>query len=1019
MLALTVVVLGVITFDRLSVDLLPNIIYPEVRVRVSDPGVPARIMEDQITRQLEEQLAITEDAIAIESSTEEGRASVNLSFPYGTDINIALRDASNRLDRAKRFLPTTIEPPIIFKRDPSQIPVLEFVVSSDQRDPVVLRDWADYEFSKWFLNLKGVAALEVGGAPLREIQVMVDQERLAALGLDFSDVTRALTEENMDRPGGRFSIAGREMTARTAARFRDLGDIASLPLASESDNQNESLHLRDVAQVQDHHEDDRLRIRLDGIPGVKLSVQKQPQANTVEVVDTVFSRLDWLREQQLIPADINLTATDDQSRFIRYSLRNAATAAISGAVLAMLVVYLFLGNVKRTLIVGSAIPLAILVTFALMGLGGMTLNIMTLGGLALGVGMLVDNTIVMMENITRHQHQGEGLLEAPVNAAQEVNSAIVAATSTNLAAVVPFLFIGGLYGLLFRDLILTISAAILASLFVALTLVPSYSSRIRSTAVSTFRKRVDTIVNRVAEVYSRFVQNKVLTRPWWPVVVLLPLLVLSGWWLYTTTSTPLPEMDDGRIYFSIHGDAGMQVDEMDAAISKIEDLVKAQPEVESVFTMSGGFVFGRTERFDSNYGSLRVQLISADQRALSSDDWRRSISKKVKQLKLAGIRVRILVRRVRGIRIGRGDEDLSLRVQGPELAELSEIGDGLVKLLTGIPGLSSLKHTYENNQEELIVRVDRERAADLGISTELIGKALRIALDGLVVSDFIEGDREYDIRLRLARAQIQSPDDLQSILVGQHHGQPVRLREVASVSIEPSPSQIKRDRQRRIVEISGNFAKDQSISAIQDEIDTRLAEFVVPDGYVLYDASGFKELKQGKQSSIVVALIAVFLVLVVMAVQYESLRNPIIIICSIPFALIGVALAIYVADIPVSMPVWLGVIMLAGIVVNNAIVLVEQIEIERETKPILSTAISHAARLRLRPILMTTFTTVFGMLPLAIGLGVGSELLQPLAVVIVGGLSFATLVTLLLIPAMYKLLQPQPRIGGTVSANDA
>ncbi|HEB59861.1 MAG TPA: efflux RND transporter permease subunit [Gammaproteobacteria bacterium] len=1004
MLALTVVVLGMVALERLGVDLLPRLIYPGIGIRVNDPGVPAKIMEERVTRQLEEQLAITEDAIAVESSTEEGVTRVNLTFPYGTDINIALRDASSRLDRAKRFLPTTIEPPVIYKKDPSQIPILEFVVSSPQRDAVTLRDWVDYDFSRWFLNLQGVAAAEVGGAPKREIQILVDQDRLAARGLTIDDVASAVSSENVDLPGGRITVAGRELASRTAGRFTSIEEIANLPLFVEPRARNETpVYIRDVATVIDRHEDVRLRIRLNGVTGVKLSIQKQPQANTVDVVDRVFARLALLRERGLIPADVTITATDDQSRYIRHAIGNASLAAITGAILAMVVVYLFLGNIRRTLIIGLAIPLAVLVTFAIMGVGDLTLNIMTLGGLALGIGMLVDSTIVMMENITRHQQLGEGITEAPVNAAGEVTSAIVASTATNLAAVVPFLFIGGLQGLLFSELIYTISAAILASLLVAITLVPSYSAMIHDNGISPLRQKIDALVDALSLRYQKLLDYLLQRRKWLPLAILLPLLVLAVVLFANSRAAFMPNMDDGRLYFKATGDPGIQVDDMDRQIRILEKVLAEQPEVESVFTMSGGFVFGRSEYFDSNYGAMRVQLVPADERDISSDAWRKKMEKKLRALNLAGIIIRGSVRHLRGIRFSRGDNDLSLRVQGPNLATLTKIGDELVARLQSVPLLSNLEHSYENNREELVVRIDRPRAADLGVSVQQIGKAVRAALDGVIVSEYQEGDRDYNVRLRLKRSQMRAPEDLENLLISHHEGRPVRLHEVARLVMEPSPSQIKRDGQRRIVEISGSFDAEASLDEIKDAIDVALADYILPEGYTLYDASGFKELQQGEAASLVVMLLALFLVSVVMAVQYESLRNPVIILLGVPFAFIGVAVGIYVAGLPITMPVWLGLIMLAGIVVNNAIVLVEQISIEREQGQDVDGAIRTAARLRLRPILMTTLTTVFGMLPLALALGEGSELLQPLAVVIVWGLSFSMLVSLFLIPTLYRL----------------
>ncbi len=1007
MLALSVLVLGLFSFERLGVDLLPHIIYPDVRVRITDPGVPARIMEDKITRQLEEQLAITEGAISIQSNTSEGRSAVNLSFAYGADIDVALREASNRLDRAKRFLPDTVEPATIYKRDPSQIPVLELAISSNQRDIVALRDWVDYHFSNWFLNLPGVASTEVGGGLTREIQLIIDQDRLADYGLDFRDLSRIIQSENQELSGGRFNLAQRELSSRTNGRFSSLEDLAQLPLPPTSAldlyGSIDTLHLGDVAQVMDTHEDERLRIRLDGAPGIKLSIQKQPDANTIDVVAAVKERIHWLESQKLIPEDIGMDTVSDQSVYVRHALRNASTAVISGALLAMLVVYLFLGNLRRTLIIGSAIPMAIFFTFTLMAFGGLTLNIMTLGGLALGVGMLVDNTIVMLENISRHQHS-ENPREAAINAAKEVNSAILAATSTNLAAILPFLFIGGLVGLLFNELIFTLSAAILSSLIVALTLVPALAARVRSAETENRLQRGMTIImGRLQAAYQNLL-TRLLRHSWLVALALLPFLLLSGYGLKDAKQIFLPSMDEGQISISVNADSGTQLDDMDKVVRQLEALFQADENVASVFTSSGGFVFGRSTFESSSHSGINVQLLPLTQRMLGSQAWVTQMQASVKEMKLVGYRVYMRVRGVRGMQMSRGDDDISLRIQGEDLDTLARLGDEAVSLLRGTPGIRNIEHNYEETREELVVEVDRERAALLGVSAEDIGRAVQVALDGRIVSDYLEGDRQYNIRLRLPQNTITTPDQLGNVLVGVNNGQTIRLHEVAGTRLMLSPARIKRDSQRRIVEIGASLNTDASITQVMDDIDARLSKLELPDGYTLYDGGLRKVLREGQDMFSILLSLALFLVFVVMAVQYESLRNPLIIMLGVPFAIIGVALGLYILDMPISMPVWLGLIMLAGIVVNNAIILVEQIEIQRQQETNLQAAIIQAASLRLRPILMTVLTTVIGMLPLALGFGEGAEMLKPLALVIVFGLSFSTLVSLIVIPNIYHIV---------------
>ncbi|MDH3378625.1 MAG: efflux RND transporter permease subunit, partial [Gammaproteobacteria bacterium] len=609
MIALAVVVLGMFSLGRLGVDLLPHIIYPEVRVRVVDPGVPGVIMEDQVSRQLEEQLAVTEDAVGVQSRTSEGRSEVDLTFSYGKDIDIALRDASTRLDRAKRFLPDTIDPPIIYKRDPSQIPVMEYVISSRLRDPVELRIWIDYVFANWFVNLPGVAAVEVGGAPFREVLVLPDQQRLAGHGLSLDDVIAALEGGNLDVPGGPLRMARQEISGRTTGRFTSVEQIAGLPIPLDPGSDDARLvRLQDVADVIDGNADERLRIRLNGAPGLKVSVQKQPQANTVAVADGVKQQIAWLQEQQLLPEDVRVDTVSDQSIYVRQALKNASGAALSGAMLAMLVVYLFLGDIRRTLIIGTGIPIAIMVALMLMASVGLTLNIMTLGGLALGVGMLVDNTIVMLENVYRHQRMGKSADRAPVEAAAEVNSAIVASTSTNLAAVLPFLFIGGLVGLLFSELIATISAAIVASLVVALTLVPALGARVPVSDPGWFRRLIDTIMTGLQSIYARMVA--LTLRGYW--FIPIPFVAALVWALPTFQSEQqifLPSIDDGRVYADIVADAGISLNEMDRMVAKIETLMLAQPEVESAFSQIGGYVFGRSEYQRSNRSRVAIQLV--------------------------------------------------------------------------------------------------------------------------------------------------------------------------------------------------------------------------------------------------------------------------------------------------------------------------------------------------------------------------------------------------------------------------
>jgi len=1004
MLMLAIIILGLFSLSKLNIDLLPEIIYPEVRVRIIDPGVPATIMEDEITRQLEEQLAITEDAISVISTTQEGRSAVDLSFAYGTDIDIALRDASSRLDRAKRFLPDSINPPVIYKRDPSQRPIAEYVLSSPTRTSAELDNWGNYTLSKWLLNLPGVAAIEVGGGRQREIQVVTNSNKLAAYNLDITDISEVIKKNNQDTPAGRFYTEDGEISGRTASRFRSIADIENLPLPVAAESADNVLRIKDVAYVQDDMADEKLRIRLNGDPGLKISLQKQPQANTVTVYDGVVKELEKLHAQGQIPEDITIKRVDDQAQYIRQSLQNAATAAFSGAILAMFVVYIFLGNLRRTLIIGSAIPIAVLVTMIFMSIGGLTLNIMTLGGLALGIGMLVDNTIVMLENIYRHQKEHDDTLEQAEIASAQVNSAIIASTTTNLAAVLPFLFIGGLIGLLFRELIFTISSAIVASLLVAITLVPALAARVPAKKkVGLLRRGFDSFIRLLQIIYG------------WILIILLkiPLLVVAGFIAGLVYSVPifqeskfefLPKMENGEASVRLTADPGISLEEMDLLTKKIETLLTELPDVDSLFTLVGGGVFGRSTYERSNRADIKV-LLNKGKNTIGVDRWIKLANQTISEQQLAGVKFRIRNQGIRGIRVSQGEDDLNLRIKGPNLKVLESLADQTVDALANIDGLRNVQHSSEGSNQELTINVNRERAAQLGLSTEEIGKVIRFAVGGQTVTDFIQNDRSIDVVLRLDRSMLRTPDDLGEIILFTNTmpRQPVRLAEVATIKWEKTPSNIMRDRQQRVIEVTASLTGDLTLEDAYANVENILEKIELPIGYSIYEAGELEAIKENQKTTQVLLALALFLVFVVMAVHYESLRDPIIIMLSVPFASIGVAMGLLLTGIPLSMPVWLGMIMLAGIVVNNTIVLVETIELKKQQSSSLVEAIVSAAKTRLRPILMTTLTTVVGMMPLAMAIGEGSEMLQPLAISIVAGLSFSMLVTLFLVPSVYKL----------------
>jgi hydrophobe/amphiphile efflux-1 (HAE1) family protein len=1009
--ASVVVVVGLFYVGQLPLDLLPQIVYPQVRAGVSYPGVAPEVMEEQVTKVLETSLATTEDVVQIESETTEGRSGVNLHFSYGTDIDFALQDASTKLDGARSRLPDDADPPGIGKFDPTQMPVFEVAFSSPSRSLVDLRNWADLRLRPQLLTVEGVAAVDVSGGLVREIRVTLDQERLRSYGLTVSDILNRIRDENQDVAVGNVTSPSFEIVGKTAGKFRSVDDIRNVLLVVPGTR--ERIPLSEVARVADTHQEQRLWARLDGVPAVKLAVRKQPDANTVSVAAGVGARLSQLAGSRFIPADVHYEVITDQSFFIRNAVNGVRDAALMGAGLAMLVVLLFLGSLRKTFIIGLSIPLAVLAAFVLMGMGRLTLNIMSLGGLALGIGMLVDNSIVMLENIFRHRQLGiADPEEAAHKGSNEVASAVVASTLTNLAAVVPFLLITGLSALIFRELILTISFAIAASLAVAMTLIPMLAAQLakvqRTSRIADSRAIVGfgRGLARFTAGY-RVVAAAAVRRRGLVVGAAFGCLVGVGFLTRGLGNEFLPSVDDGNVGVHMRMPPGTSPERTNEVATRIEGLVAEMPYVQHVFTTAGGFLFGGSTMSSGGRGSLGIQLTPASQRRdMPASRWVAVLQARIDELGIPGGRIFVRPPRIRGLRTNIAGADVSVAAQGDELPELQRLGEEMMRRMRAVPGLEGVEPSTEEASPQLSIEIDRLRAADLGLDVSQVGRTVRTALDGTIATRFTEGSNEYDVRVRLPREAFTSPEDLGAIALFPGGDRPIYLRDVADVRLGTGPTTILRINQNRQLRVSGDVNTEvASVGEVTRAVRAALADMPLPDGYSLIYGGEEQALRENQRNLTIVMLLAIFLVFIVMAIQYESVSDPLVIMVSIPLALVGVGLILWITGTPLSAPVLLGVILLAGIVVNNAILMVQYVEIARREKGLpVEQAVVEAGAVRLRPILMTTLTTVFGMLPLALGLGEGSELMQPLAITVVGGLSVSTLLTLVVVPCTYLIM---------------
>jgi len=1036
-LTLAVIVLGIFFILQIQVDLLPSITYPRIGLRLGAPGISPEVAVEEITKPLEQGLSATEGVVQVFSQTREGRISLDLFFRPGGDIDQALNDATAAYNRAQSNLPEIIEEPRLFKFDPSQLPVYELALKSSSLKDVDLRVFADEELSRELSVVPGVASVDVSGGVTEEVRVLIDPTRLQRLGLGLTDVLDALDERNQDVAGGRLRGEESEPLTRTMGRFQDAEELRNLSFEIEDTDTTtppRQVYLRDFAEVIDGTEDQRVFVFLNGEPAVKVSVQKQPDANTIEVVNGVKKRIEQLRQTGLISEDIELVATLDESIFIQNSIANVTSAGLVGATLAAFAVLLFLGSLRQTLIIVIAIPLATLTAVILMQLFGLSLNVFSLGGLALGVGIVVDNAIVMLETIAAGVSDNPGvgtdltdkvadktdngtkpappqsIISQAEQCSQEVESALIASTSTNLVAVLPFLLIGGFFSLLFSELILTISFAVAASLVVALTVVPMLSSRLlaipRSSGLNrfwllqAFNRRFEAATLGYQGFLARVLRYRLL-------VIALAVLILGGGSLALASQIPqeiLPRIDTGQARMFAQFPPGTTLEQNRQVMMAVDDILLAQPETEYAFTTSGGFLFGGNTSENLLRGTSTIALKSDS----NVETFIGRVNQELQTLNLVQTRLRLSPGEVRGIILSNSPvrgADLDIGLQGTNTQQLEAGGRQVLKALDERVTLARFRPDADDRQPEIQIRPDWERVAQLGLTAQEIGDTIQTAIAGSVSTQLQRGDRLVDVRVQLDQAAIQRVSQIKELPLFTTNNRQIKLADVAAIDQGQAPGEIQRINQRQVFLIAGTLNEGATLSEALAETNAVLAELDLPEGVSVLPSSASETNQQLQNSLKLLGGLAAFMVFVVMAVQYNSLIDPLVIMLTVPLALAGGILGLYVTQTAMGATVLVGAVLLVGIVVNNAIVMVEFAnQIYYREKVDRKTAILQAAPQRLRPILMTTITTVLGLFPLALGIGKGSEFLQPLGVVVFSGLSLATGLTLFIIPCFYTLL---------------
>ena len=1001
MIALAVVAFGGISFSRLTLDLLPDISYPSFTIQTEFPDTAPGEVENLVTRPVEETVGVLRGLQEIHSVTRAGVSEVTLEFSWGTDMDELSMEVREKLDRL--VLPDEAEDPIVLRYDPALDPILRLGLTGSD-DLALLRRVAEKEVKESLETREGVAAAEVKGGEEEEIQIDLDQGRLASLGLTPQDVGEVLAASNINRPGGRLESIENQYLVRTLNEFDTLEEIEQIPINAPG---QAPIRLADVATVTWGAKEREEITRVNGEESVEIAIFKEGDANTVVVADVVAETLEFVRRE--LPEGMELTLLFDQSRFIRQSIAEVRNALLIGGLLAILVLWFFLRDGRPTLIIATAIPLSIVATFVLMYRLGVSLNIMSLGGLTLGIGMLVDSSIVVLEAIHRKHRAGLSRAVAAIEGTKEVGGAVLASVLTTVAVFFPIVFVEGVAGQLFRDQALTVTFSLLASLVVSISLIPMLSSLGKkdegagpAPASQGPEEPEEKSLGSLSETYDRVLRSA-LRRKGLTLGVAGGLFVLSLVLLPLLGSELIPPLSEGEFHFEAVLPEGTPLAATDRVIQRMETLAAEEPGVATTFStvgsrlVSGGLSL-KTK--DENLGQINVVLADrADDRGEEETAERlRSSFEKIPSLRS---------------KLGR-PSFFSLKTPveavfyGENLEDLRDYSLNLLPEIREIDGLTDVRASLESGNPELTVRFDRDRLAAFGLSIRDVSATLHDRVNGVVVSRFREADRHIDIRVRNRVEDRETIGDIENLVVAHRNGIPVTLAAVATIEPARGPAEIHRIQQSRAAVLSGEVS-GRSLGAVIRDLERTVAQSPPPAG-ITFELAGQNEEMERSFSSLRFALIlAIFLVYLVMAGTFESLTHPFIILFTIPLALVGVVLGLLIGGFTISVISLIGTIFLAGVVVNNAIVLVDAINRFRRAGLEKTEAIVRAGNVRLRPILMTTLTTVLGLLPMAIGFGEGAELRQPLAVVVSFGLVASTALTLLVVPAVYALVPSRVR----------
>jgi HAE1 family hydrophobic/amphiphilic exporter-1 len=1017
MLFLALAALGIVSKSKMPVELNPKTDIPYAFITTIYTGAGPEEMETLVTKPIEDAVGSVSGLKNITSTSEEGISQVALEFVLGTDLNAALADARSKVDAIRATLPQDCKDPSITKLDFNSEPILILGISS-KRSPREMRDLADNTIKDRLNQISGVAAITITGGDVREIQVNVDKSRLEAYGIPISFVAQAIYAANLNMPGGSIKEDRREYSVRAVGEFATVDQIRNLKLSVPGANGSRVLTIQDIADVKDSSADRTQIARVQRQDSIGIQIQKQTDANTVEVADGVKKEIEAMKKD-VLPPDVKIAVSSDTSKNVRESIDDVTLSLWLGALLAVVIVFLFLHNIRGTFIVALAIPTSIVSTFIPMMAFGFTMNTMTMLGLSLAVGILVDDSIVVLENIYRHLTHGEDPATAALNGRSEIGLAAVTITMVDVVVFVPIAFMGGIVGQFFRSFGLTVACATLFSLLVSFTLTPMLASRWYKAGEDMetsegFFKKFDDFYRAGDRLYRRMLawalhHRWVVVTSGWAILLVILILVaprLGGEFM--------PNSDNGTVSISIELPTGSSLKATDQAAKQIENAIAGIPEVESIFTNIGSAA-GSAGEVGANLATITVSL--HDKESGMERIFRpvyRLLGKKPSRTKSNIIVQKEIQNRIASIPaglvkvstqsgMGPGGAMVTIELTGNDLGELDSMSQRIKKVISTVPGIINPDISWKVGKPELRAEIDRIRAADIGLTQTDIASALRTSLTGNTDSKFRSNGNQYDIRVQLREPDRFSITDAGMTVVGtSRDGKPVFLRDVAKLSYDVGPTKIERKNHQKKVAVTADLADGYHLANIQAVVNDKIAD--IPMGNVRLHWGGISEFMTESFVNMIVALmLSIALVYMLMAALFESLLNPFIIMFSLPMALIGAILALALAGETISIISIIGIIMLVGLVTKNAILLIDYTHTLRERGMSRDEAVLEAGPTRLRPIMMTTLAMIFGMAPTALKLGRGGEFRAPMATAVIGGLIVSTLLTLVMIPTTYVI----------------